>query len=220
MNIFDIIGPIMIGPSSSHTAGAVRLGRVAGLILGERLKEARIYLHGSFARTGKGHGTHQALVAGLLGFGPDDARIREALVYAASEKLAVDFAPAGLGVKIHPNTARLVLTGISGRTVSVTGSSIGGGNIVVNRINNFRVEISGDYHTLLVTHQDRPGVIAAVTAALAGAGVNIAEMKVSREQKGDRAMMVIETDQAITGETVAALEGTALVHAVAAVVPV
>jgi L-serine dehydratase len=200
-SIFEIVGPVMIGPSSSHTAGAVRLGRLAAAIFGETPTEARILLHGSFASTGLGHGTDLALVAGLLGMTPDDERIVQALHLAKDAGMGVTFVETDLG-ETHPNTARFHLKDAEGREMLVQGCSVGGGNVVVTRIDDFDVEVNGDLPALVVEHVDRPGVIAGVSAALAEAGVNIAGMRVSRERRGARAMMLIETDQVAGQDTV------------------
>lgn len=209
----------MIGPSSSHTAGAVRLGALARAIFGEQPSTARIGLHGSFASTGIGHGTHLALVAGLLGMAPDDARIPAALEQAQAAGLNVEFTEIDLG-EVHPNTAEFMLTDKTGRTMCVRGSSLGGGNVVVSAIDGFEVEATGELPLLIVEHQDRPGEIAAVTSLLAEAGVNIAEMRVSREKRGARALMLIETDVAVDRVTAGRIEcqpGVTAVRRVAAV---
>lgn len=195
-NVFDLLGPIMVGPSSSHTAGAVRLGAMARKILGEEPARGTIILHGSFATTGKGHGTNLALVAGLLGMTPDDERIPEAPKIAKERGLDFAFETADLG-DIHPNSVKFDLLGRNGGHVQVLGSSIGGGTIVIREINDFQVEIRGDYPTLVILHQDLPGVVAQVTLLLATAQINIAHMWVSREKKGAQALMVLETDQII-----------------------
>ncbi|MDW7674108.1 MAG: L-serine ammonia-lyase, iron-sulfur-dependent subunit beta [Bacillota bacterium] len=220
LNIFDIIGPVMIGPSSSHTAGAVRIGKIAAIILGEPVKRAEIYLHGSFAETYKGHGTNLALIAGLLGYNTDDQRIKEAMKIAGEKNIEVEFIPTNLGPNNHPNTAKLVLTGVNGGTNTVTGASVGGGNIVISKIDQFKVDISGDYHALIVAHQDRPGSIAKVSALLAEDEVNIAEMKVSREQKGDLAMMIIETDQVVSQEILEKIRALPLIESAVMVMPI
>jgi L-serine dehydratase len=183
----------MIGPSSSHTAGAVRLGALARAIFGEQPLAASIGLHGSFASTGRGHGTTLALVAGLLGMRPDDARIPDALDLAESAGMAVEFHEVDLG-EVHPNTAVFELSGAGGRSMLVRGSSLGGGDVVVRAIDGFEVEANGDLPLLIVEHTDQPGEIAAVTGILAQSGTNIAEMRVSRERRGARALMLIETD--------------------------
>lgn len=198
MNVFDVLGPVMIGPSSSHTAGAAKIGRVARLLLGERPVQAEIYLHGSFATTYHGHGSDRALVGGVLGFGADDERLRNALGIALEEGLSVRLQLANLG-EVHPNTVRIALTGQSGKTVDIVASSTGGGDIKVTNLLGFSVEFDGQSNTLIILHRDRPGAIAAVTAVLAEEGINIAQMKVAREEPGTEAIMVIETDQLCAG---------------------
>lgn len=194
--VFDLIGPVMVGPSSSHTAGAVRLGAMARKILGSEPIEAEIILHGSFAETGKGHGTNLALVAGLLGMHTDDERIPRAFEIAKERGLSVNFTTGNLG-DVHPNTVKMNLVSQEGETVEVTGSSIGGGRIQIQGINEFQVKVMGDYHTLVVLQNDLPGVVAQVTSLIASTQINIAQMRVSREKKGARALMIIETDQAV-----------------------
>jgi L-serine dehydratase len=206
-SVFEIIGPVMIGPSSSHTAGAVRLGLLARAVFGEQPARARITLHGSFASTGHGHGTDLALVAGLLGMAPDDERIRTADRQAREAGMEVTFESGDLG-EVHPNTARLELSSADGRTVTAQGSSVGGANVVLTSIDDFDVAITGELPVLVVEHHDQPGVIAAVSAILAEHGVNIASMEVSRERRGARALMVIETDQPVGDEAT-----TAVAHA-------
>ena len=183
----------MVGPSSSHTAGAVRLGRLARAVLGEQPVRAEIGLHGSFASTGAGHGTDLALAAGLLGLAPDDPAIKRARDLAPAAGLAVSFVEADLG-QTHPNSASFLLTAADGRTVELQGSSLGGGDVVVTRIDAYDVEVTGELPLLLVFHLDRPGEVAAVTSLLAEANMNIARMQVSRERRGAGALMLIETD--------------------------
>ena len=195
-NVFDLIGPIMVGPSSSHTAGAVRLGAMARKILGEEPTGGTISLHGSFAKTGKGHGTHLALIAGLLGMAPDDERIPEAIKLAKERGLNFSFKIVDLG-DVHPNTVKFELLGKTGCHAQIVGSSIGGGAIVIREINDFQVEIRGDYPTLVILHQDLPGLVAQVALLLATAQTNIARMLVSREKRGAQALMVLETDEKI-----------------------
>lgn len=200
---FDIIGPIMIGPSSSHTAGAVRLGLMARAILGEEVKAINIKLYGSFAQTYKGHGTDRALIAGIMGFKPDDERIRNSLAIAKERNIEFSFSTVDLE-DAHPNTAIIELTGISNRKVQVTGASIGGGNIIISAIDNYEVQLSGKYPSVIIVHQDMPGVVNGVTAALARYNINIAYMKVSRSERGAEALMNIEVDDTISDEAVKA----------------
>jgi L-serine dehydratase len=195
-SLFEIIGPVMIGPSSSHTAGAVRLGALARAVLGAEPVSADVELHGSFASTGRGHGTDLAVTAGLLGMAPDDGRIRNAPELAAAAGMQVAFSDADLG-EAHPNTARITLTDAAGRTAVVQGSSVGGADVEVTRIDEFPVSISGELPVLVVEHHDQPGVIAAVTAVLADHAVNVASMDVSRLMRGACALMVLETDQPV-----------------------
>ena len=193
MNVFDIVGPVMIGPSSSHTAGAVRIGRVARALLGCEPVNAQILLHGSFAKTYKGHGTDKALIAGIMGMATDDERIRFSPRLAEEAGLSVSILPTEID-GAHPNTALITLTDATGRTVSVQGASVGGGNILVTKVNGMDVHISGQYNTLIVLHQDTPGIIAAVTELLAESQVNICNFRLSRQKKGGVAVMTIEMD--------------------------
>lgn len=171
MNVFDIIGPVMIGPSSSHTAGAVRLGRVAYKLLGTEAVSARIELTGSFAQTYRGHGTDKALVAGIMGMDSDDERIRRSLELAAEAGMEVAFVETNIP-NAHPNTARITLTGRHGESAVVQGASVGGGSILITAINGMSVSFTGQYNTILVRHLDKPGAIAAVTQFMAGSGMN------------------------------------------------
>ncbi|MDD3396181.1 MAG: L-serine ammonia-lyase, iron-sulfur-dependent subunit beta [Acidaminococcaceae bacterium] len=206
MNLLDVIGPVMIGPSSSHTAGAVRLGLLAKAILGEPVVQVEIGLHGSFAVTYKGHGTDMALLAGLMGWMPDDARIPEASKYAEQAGLAYSFITINLGELAHPNTVRFALVGKEGTRCVVVGSSIGAGQVVVSAIDDFPVELSGKLPAVLVVHKDRPGVIAKVSSVLAEAKVNIAGMRVYRDNKGGSATMILECDQAVPTEALTRIE--------------
>lgn len=201
MNAFDIIGPIMVGPSSSHTAGAVRIARVAGILLNEKVRKAVIRFHGSFATTYKGHGTDKAIIGGLMGFDTDDTRIRDSLSIAVSEGMEYSIETCELE-GVHPNTVIIELEGISGRKASVMGSSIGGGNILIKKVNGLDVDFSGQFNTLLIEHLDRPGTISAVTGILGNNAINIAIMKVYRSSKGSRAIMVIETDQSVSDDVI------------------
>lgn len=199
--VFDIIGPVMIGPSSSHTAGAVRLGLIAGKILGQRPVKVQIGLHGSFAHTYRGHGTDKALVAGIMGFGTDDARIRNALQIAGEKELTYEFTKVNLG-EAHPNTASIALMGNAGRCVKVIGSSIGGGNIIITNIDGYEVELTGRYSTLITVHCDQPGVITQVTSVLAKYRINVAFMRVSRKRRGEEALMILEVDDIISDDVI------------------
>lgn len=194
MTVFDIIGPVMVGPSSSHTAGAVRIGRVGWKLLECEPVDIVIKFHGSFAGTYKGHGTDRAIIAGLMGMLPDDSRIRDSLKIADEKGIRYHFETIEFK-DAHPNTAVIEILSRSGKKVSLLGSSIGGGNIIIRQINGMDVEFSGQYHTLIIHHKDAPGVIAAVTDILSGSRINIAQMKVFRSRRGGDAIMIIETDQ-------------------------
>ena len=196
MELFDIIGPVMVGPSSSHTAGAVRIGYVASRLLGEKPKEAKILLQGSFLDTGKGHGTDKALVAGLLGMKPDDYEIADSLEIARQENIRIEFGEAKLA-EAHPNTAELILTGENGAVLDVVGESIGGGKINIAKIDGIDTNFSGECPTLIVHNLDQPGHVSEVTSMLAHKSVNIASMQLYRSHRGGRAVMVVECDQEI-----------------------
>lgn len=193
LQAFDIIGPIMIGPSSSHTAGAVRIGKYARSILGATPVKAHIRFSGSFAKTYKGHGTDKAVIAGILGMDTDDARIRVSMDVAKEEGLAFEFEEADID-GAHPNTAEITLEDAEGRTAQVQGASVGGGNIVINKINGTVVSINGKSDTLVIPHQDIPGMIAVVTKILAEKGVNVHGFSLCRDHKGGTAVMTIEID--------------------------
>lgn len=196
MNVFDIIGPVMIGPSSSHTAGAVRLGRVANKLIDDReLKRVEITLSGSFAQTYKGHGTDRALLAGIMGYHSYSPEIRDALTIAQNRGL--DYAFIREDIKgAHPNTARIHFYLTNGEEGVVQGASVGGGNILVTRVNGMDVSFTGESNTILVMHRDKPGVIAAVTQLMhfEYAELNIANFHLTRQNKGGNAIMTIEID--------------------------
>ena len=196
VSLLDIIGPVMVGPSSSHTAGACRLGLLARCLVGGTPERARIELHGSFARTGEGHGTDKAIVGGLLGFRPDDERLRTALEIMEREGLDYRFEKTTLGDEgeVHPNSVRITLTR-GDRTVVMQGASLGAGRVLVNEIDGFPVEVSGSYDTIVLEAEDRPGSVAAIASILASAQVNIATLRLTRQQRGGDAFMVIEVDQ-------------------------
>jgi L-serine dehydratase len=205
MNIFDILGPIMVGPSSSHTAGAVRIGYIAKTLLGSIPMKAKIYFHGSFAATGQGHGTDRAIVAGLLGMKTDDIRIPNSFEVAKENNL--EFEVYNTTIKdAHPNTALLFLTDEKGRELEVQASSLGGGRILINKIDGIDVNFTGDKPTLIVHNIDQPGHVAEVTSTLSHKSVNIATMQLFRDKKGGYAVMVIETDQAVPPESIKWLE--------------
>lgn len=206
MRLFDVLGPVMIGPSSSHTAGAARIGYTAQKLLGEVPAKADIGLYGSFATTGKGHGTDRALVAGLLGLAPDDPDLPRsfALAKEAGMEVAVDTVTLR---GAHPNTVVLQVTGAGGRSMEVNASSLGGGRVRVNAIDGLEASFTGDHPTLIIRNEDRPGAVAEVSAALSRRQVNIAAMQLYRNMRGGLAVMVIESDQPIWGAAVDELRG-------------
>ena len=205
MNLFDILGPVMVGPSSSHTAGAVRIGYISEKLLQDHVMKAEILLHGSFATTGIGHGTDKALIAGLLGMHPDDIRIPESFELAAADGLSFSFEEANLS-GAHPNTVLLEVEGDGGRELSVQASSLGGGRIMVNRLDGIDVNCTCEMPTLIVHNMDQPGHVAEVTSMLSHKSVNIANMSLYRDKRGGRAVMVVETDQPIPEEALRWLE--------------
>lgn len=199
MNLFDILGPVMVGPSSSHTAGAVRIGYVSRQLLGEPVKKAVIYLHGSFLKTAQGHGTDRALIAGLLGMKPDDNRIPNSYDYAHAANLSFEFHPIVLK-EVHPNSCKLVLSGETIKEMTVVASSLGGGIIKICSIDGLDANFGGDYPTLLVHNDDKPGHVTEVSSMLARNHVNIGTMQLYRDIRGGKAVMVIECDEEIPRE--------------------
>lgn len=199
-SVFDIIGPVMIGPSSSHTAGAARIGKIVRSIFGEIPDTVDIYLYESFAKTYRGHGTDIALVGGLLNMEPDDERLADSLKIAYEEGVEVAFVPLQEKAE-HPNSVKLLVSK-GNRKLSVTGISIGGGNIQISELNGFKISLTMGTPTFIIVHQDLPGMIARVTNLLSEADINIGTMTVTRESKGEKAIMIIEVDHAEMGDTV------------------
>lgn len=197
LSIFDVIGPNMIGPSSSHTAGAVSIALMARKMFPEPIQQVTFTLYGSFAKTYRGHGTDRALLGGILGFATDDERIRDAYEYAKNMGVKYEFVIDEDTQTNHPNTADIDITGVGGHTLSIRGESIGGGKMKIVRIDNIDVEFTGEYSTLIVHQQDKPGVVAHITQALSEQDVNIAFMRLFRENKGANAYTVVESDEHI-----------------------
>lgn len=209
--LFDILGPRMVGPSSSHTAGACRLGYVVQAILGGMPDRAEVGLHGSFAMTGEGHGTRKAITGGLLGHRPDDERLRGAEAEAIERGLEIEFHTVDLGEEAHPNSA--VFDVVRGHErIKVTGCSIGGGQIQVQEIDGFDVDLSGSLPTLVVVANDVPGTVARITGRIAERGLNVATVRVDRTGRGERALMTIETDEDVPEEVLQDLAGQSWVH--------
>jgi len=205
MNLLDIIGPIMVGPSSSHTAGAVKIGLVSRKLMVEKVVKADIYFHGSFLATGKGHGTDKAVVAGLLGIAVDDSRVPFSFEIAEQEGLEFNITGIDLG-DAHPNTVKLNLTGESGKKIEIIAAAVGGGQIEVCEIDGLSASFGGNYPTIIVNHKDIPGRVTAVTSRLSESNVNIATMKLYRTVRGGDAVMIIECDHEVPVKTVKSLE--------------
>jgi L-serine dehydratase len=196
VSILDVMGPVMVGPSSSHTAGTARLGRVAREILDEDPVEVHFFLHPPLAATYRGHGSDFALVGGAIGLNVDDPRIPEAIRIAEQMEVLVEFGEEDLG-EVHPNTVRIEASGPN-REVEIVGSSIGGGVIEVFKINGFQTRFKGDSPTLLLFYRDRPGMIAEVANIIAEEGINIASLYCSRKQRGKDAFMQVDVDSPLS----------------------
>lgn len=204
-SIFDILGPVMVGPSSSHTAGAVRMGLISRQLLGKQPKKATIYFHGSFAATGKGHGSDKAIIAGLLGMRPDDMRIPSS--YEIARERGMDFTIEPKEIRgAHPNTAKLILEADGVDQVEIQVCSIGGGRIKVTKLDGIEVNFNGESNTLIVRNIDQPGRVEEVATMLSEHEINIATMQVFRDKRGGCAVMVLETDQIVPAEAAASLE--------------
>lgn len=203
ISVFDVIGPNMVGPSSSHTAGAASIALLTKKMIGEDVKRVKFTLYGSFAKTYKGHGTDRALVGGILGFETDDERIRDSFELAHASGLDFEFCCANTeDDDIHPNTVDMQVEGASGRVLYVRGESLGGGKVRLTRINGVKVEFTGEFHALIVIQRDYPGVVAGITSVLSGYGVNIAYLRVFREEKGGLAYTIVESDEEISENAV------------------
>lgn len=212
-DVFSIIGPSMIGPSSSHTAGAARIGRAARRIFGEQPEHVEIVFYGSFAETYSGHGTDLAIVAGLLDYGTDDIRIRDAMTFAESSGMSLSI-EKGSKPSAHPNTVMLKLSSKGREADCIIGSSIGGGNIEISAINDFDVKFTMNYPTLLVFHDDRPGFVADLTAILSSGGVNIGCMDVDRKGRSGDALTVVESDEVVSQDLIERIRSLHDIHRV------
>lgn len=204
-SVFDIIGPMMIGPSSSHTAGAARLAKIARIIAGGKIVKVKFLLHGSFAKTYRGHGTDRALVAGMLGMEPWDENLRNSFNIAKEKGLEIEFVETDLG-DVHPNTVKFIMTKDDNTTTEVMGSSIGGGNILIFEVDGREVQFRGDYPTVILENNDVPGMISKITALTYEENINIGFMRVYRGGKGQKATMTFETDSYVPERVVKKLE--------------
>lgn len=194
LSVFDIVGPVMIGPSSSHTAGANRIANVARKIAGKGFVKVDFHLHGSFAKTYKGHGTDKALVGGILGFSPDDERLKNSFELAKEAGISYNFIEDDLG-DVHPNTVKIVMTYPDGKSFDVQGSSIGGGNIQINNILGNDVEYSGKNPTIIATYTEQKGIISYISAILYDAEYNIFGIKTMKD--GNKVMLIVELDEGL-----------------------
>lgn len=194
ISVFDVLGPNMIGPSSSHTAGAAVIAFLAHKLMAPPLTRADFTLYGSFAKTYHGHGTDRALLGGVLGFSPDDLCIRESFRIAGERGLAFTFTPNETETDVHPNTVDIRMENAAGQVMTVRGESLGGGKVRIVRINGVHVDFTGEYAAVIAIHQDKPGVVAHITKVLSDRGVNIAFMRLFREGKGDVAYSILESD--------------------------
>ena len=206
ISVFEVIGPNMVGPSSSHTAGAASIARLVWKMMNEKIVSVHFTLYGSFARTYKGHGTDRALLGGMMGFRTDDERIRDSFEIAEKEGIQFSFEANTVETDVHPNTVDIEIEDVTGRKHTVRGESIGGGKVRLTKIDGVKVHFTGEYHSLIVEHKDHPGVIAKVTTVLSKCQVNIAYLRVYREAKGGVAYMIIESDEEITNSTVEEIE--------------
>lgn len=211
ISMFDILGPVMIGPSSSHTAGAQRIGRAMYMIAGDGIQFVKFYLHGSFHLTLSGHGTDRALVSGILGMESSDPEIKESLQLAKERGIDVSFEGADLG-DVHPNTVRIEAVNKNGKRNTLVGSSIGGGNVEIIEINGIPAKFSGKYPAVVITHQDHLGIISRITGILAANEENIVTVLHSRENKGKAATTMIELDTPVSPETKTELSQLEYIH--------
>ena len=194
ISVFDVLGPNMIGPSSSHTAGAAKIAYLAQKMITGPLLQVDFTLYGSFARTYRGHGTDRALLGGIMGFTTDDMRIRNSFKIAETEGIAFTFQPNEEETEVHPNTVDIHMVNKAGQEMTVRGESLGGGKVRISRINKVQVDFTGEYSAVIVIQKDRPGVVAHITKALSDRNVNIAFMRLFREGKGDVAYTIVESD--------------------------
>ena len=194
ISVFDVLGPNMIGPSSSHTAGADAIARIAGKMMNGKLKEVKFILYGSFAKTYRGHGTDKALLGGVMGFGTDDIRIRDSFKIAEERGIKYSFVQGEDDTDMHPNTVDIIMTDSKGIKMSVRGESLGGGKARISRINDVEVDFTGEYASVIVVQKDKPGVVAHITKCLSDRNINVAFMRLFRESKGETAYTIVESD--------------------------
>ena len=194
ISVFDVLGPNMIGPSSSHTAGACAIAYLAQKMKSGVLQEVEFTLYGSFAKTYRGHGTDRALLGGIMGFATDDVRIRDSFEIAEERGIEFRFIPDEKETDIHPNTVDIRMVNDSGAVMTVRGESLGGGKVKIVRINQVQVDFTGEYNAVIIIQKDRPGVAAHITRILSDRNVNIAFMRLFRESRGEKAYTIVESD--------------------------
>ena len=214
ISVFDVMGPNMIGPSSSHTAGAARIAFLAQKMITPPLKKVEFILYGSFARTYKGHGTDRALLGGIMGFSTDDMRIRNSFDIAREQGIDFSFTPNETETDVHPNTVDIHMVNEQGQEMTVRGESLGGGKVRIVEINHVKVDFTGEYSAVIVIQKDRPGVVAHVTKVLSDRGVNIAFMRLFRESKGEIAYTIVESDGKLPENIVPAIRENPNIHEV------
>ena len=212
ISVFDVLGPNMIGPSSSHTAGAAVIAHLAHRLIAPPLKKVAFTLYGSFAKTYQGHGTDRALLGGIMGFPTDDLRIRDSFSIAQEQGLEFSFTPNETETEVHPNTVDIRMENAAGQVMTVRGESLGGGKVRIVRINGVTVDFTGEYSTVIAVHQDKPGVVAHITKVLSDRGVNLAFMRLFRESKGHTAYSIIESDGRLPDGIPQALQTNPYIH--------
>lgn len=205
ISVFDVLGPNMIGPSSSHTAGAAVIGALAGKIMTPPIKKAEFTLYGSFAKTYQGHGTDRALLGGVMGFSTDDTRIRDSFRIARERGIDYTFTPNETETEIHPNTVDIRMENEAGQVMTVRGESLGGGKVRIVRINGVSVDFTGEYSSVIVIQQDQPGVVAHITKVISDLGINIAFLRLFRDAKGHTAYTIVESDSRLPEDILDAL---------------
>lgn len=205
ISVFDVLGPNMIGPSSSHTAGAAVIGALAGKIMTPPIKKVEFTLYGSFAKTYQGHGTDRALLGGVMGFSTDDTRIRDSFRIARERGIDYTFIPNETETDIHPNTVDIRMENETGQVMTVRGESLGGGKVRIVRINGVSVDFTGEYSSVIVIQQDQPGVVAHITKVISDLGINIAFLRLFRDAKGHTAYTIVESDSRLPEDILGAL---------------
>lgn len=212
ISVFDVLGPNMIGPSSSHTAGAAVIAFLAQKMINGPLVKVEFTLYGSFAKTYRGHGTDRALLGGIMGFATDDMRIRDSFEIARERGLEFSFLPNEEETEVHPNTVDIAMENAAGQKMNIRGESLGGGKVRIVRINQVKVEFTGEYSAVIVIHQDKPGVVAHITKCLSDRNVNIAFMRLFREKKGHTAYSIVESDGSLPEDIAESLRENVNVH--------